>query len=153
MDGAAGGAMKILAVALGVVGASMLTAAVATAEPIVLSVNGGSGFTADPGSLTSGTSTLNLGTISLNGASSAEIYVDGLSARQDYTVTFDLIDPSGSGFTVLTAEILDPLSDGFDAMDAPQPSYVPDGFSTSNNTDGLSFAWNSGLARSATFAG
>ena len=53
----------------------------------------------------------------------------------------------------MTAEILDPLSDGFDAMDPqPQPGYVPAGYPTSNNTDGLSFAWNSGLKRSATFA-
>jgi hypothetical protein len=57
-----------------------------------------------------------------------------------------------SGASLLTAELLDPLSDGFDTMDTAQPSYVPAGYSTSNNTDGLSFAWNSGLARSATFA-
>ena len=58
----------------------------------------------------------------------------------------------GTGITTLTAELLDPLSDGFDGADGVQPSYVPDGFSTSNNTDGLSFAWNSGLERSAAFA-
>ena len=78
--------------------------------------------------------------------------MDGLAARQDYSVQFTLDGVEGSNFTTLTAEVLDPLSDGFDAADGPQPSYVPAGFSTSNNTDGLSFAWNSGLERSASFA-
>jgi len=76
--------------------------------------------------------------------------VDGLSARQDYSVTFQVAGTSP--FTALTAELLDPLSDGFDAADVAQ-AYTPAGYSTSNNTDGLSFAWNSGLLRSATFAG
>jgi hypothetical protein len=54
----------------------------------------------------------------------------------------------------LRFELLDPLGDGDDRTDpAIQPSYVPAGYSTSGNADGLSFAQNSGLERSATFAG
>ena len=115
--------------------AALLWAVSARAEPI------GSTFVLD------------LGTITLNGGSSVLVPVSGLDPRRDYTVAFTLLDPVGSAFSTLTAELLDPLSDGFDAMDGPQPDYVPAGYSTSNNTDGLSFAWNSGLERSATFAG
>jgi len=58
-----------------------------------------------------------------------------------------------SGWDTLRAEILDPLDndDGLDVQ--PQPSYVNGGFSTSNNLDGFSFAQDSGLERSAVFAG
>jgi hypothetical protein len=142
-------------VAFGLGCAALLYPPGASAEPITLAVNGSTGgFTADASSFTSTGTTLDLGTITLNGGSSAFIFVDGLQARDNYSVMFHLVDPAGNPFTALTAEILDPLSDGFDEMDPqPQPAYVPAGFSTSNNTDGLSFAWNSGLARSATFAG
>jgi len=145
--------MKNLRVVLGLGCAALLSAANARAEPISLAVQGASsGFSADAGAFTSTSSSIDLGTITLDGGSSGFIYVDGLAPRQDYSVTFTLIDPAVSSFTTLTAEILDPLSDGFDAMDTAQPAYVPDGYSTSNNTDGLSFAWNSGLERSAVFA-
>jgi hypothetical protein len=110
-------------------------------------------YSASAESFSSTPSTLDLGTIALNGGSSVLIYVDGLSGRSDYSVAFQVEGNDASPFTTLTAELLDPLSDGFDAMDSSsQPSYVPVGYSTSNNTDGLSFAWNSGLERSATFA-
>jgi hypothetical protein len=126
----------------------------ARAEPIALSLNGGTGgFSASPGSFSSTPYSLDLGTIALDGGSSALIFVDGLAARKDYSVTFQVEGSAASPFTALTVEMLDPLSDGFDAVDGTQPSYAPAGFSTSNNTDGLSFAWNSGLTRSASFAG
>jgi hypothetical protein len=58
------------------------------------------------------------------------------------------------GWDTLRAELLDPVSDGNDALDpTSQPAYVPSGYSTSNNLDGLSFAQDSALARSAVFAG
>lgn len=126
--------MANLRVVLGLGCAVVLSAASARAEPIINPYQ------------------LDLGTITLDGGSSDYIYIDNLDARRDYTVTFTVVNPAVSGFTALTAEILDPLSDGFDAMDPVQPSYVPAGYSTSNNTDGLSFAWNSGLERAATFA-
>jgi hypothetical protein len=134
--------------------AALLCPASARAEPIAFALAGGSGgFAASVEQFTaSSTYTLDLGTISLDGGSSALISIDGLAARQDYNVTFKVDGLDGSGITTLTAELLDPLSDGFDEMDPAQPSYVPDGFSTSNNTDGLSFAWDSGLERAASFA-
>jgi len=135
--------------------AAMMCAAGARAEPISLAVNSAStsGFSADASSFTTGPLSLDLGTLTMQAGSSGYIFVDGLLPSQNYVVSFSVVDPAVNGFTSLTAEILDPLSDGFDAMDAtPQPTYVPAGFTTSNNTDGISFAWNSGLERSATFA-
>ena len=137
---------------LGLGCAVLLSSATARAEPISLAVSGASqGFVANE-SFSAAPYLLDLGTITLDGGSSGFIFIDGLDARRDYTVQLTVVDPAVSSFTALTAEILDPLSDGFDTADAVQPAYVPDGYSTSNNTDGLSFAWNSGLERSATFA-
>ena len=146
--------MRALGVIVGLGCATLLCPPGARAEPIALSLNGGTGgFSASAGSFSSTPYSLDLGTIALDGGSSALIFVDGLTARRDYAVTFELEGFPESSFTALTLELLDPLSDGFDAMDGTQPSYVAAGFSTSNNTDGLSFAWNSGLTRSASFAG
>ena len=146
--------MRALGILCGLGCAALLCPPGARAEPIALSLAGGSGgyaanaeaFAASP------TFVLDLGTITLDGGSSALIAVDGLAPRRDYSVTFTVAGLGGTGISTLTAEILDPLSDGFDAEDPAQPSYVPAGFSSSNNTDGLSFAWNSGLERSASFA-
>lgn len=146
--------MRTLGILCGLGCAALLCPPGARAEPITLSLAGGSGgyaaaadrFSASP------TYTIDLGTISLDGGSSTLIAIDGLAARKDYNVTFKVAGLEGTGITTLTAELLDPLSDGFDGADGAQPSYVPAGFSTSNNTDGLSFAWNSGLERSAAFA-
>lgn len=146
--------MRALGILCGLGCAALLCPPGARAEPIALSLAGGTGgYSAQTDKFSaSSTTSIDLGTISLDGGSSALIEIDGLAARQDYTVTFTVDGLEGSGITGLTAELLDPLSDGFDAVDPTQPSYVPDGFSTSNNTDGLSFAWNSGLERSASFA-
>jgi len=146
--------MRTLGILCGLGCAALLCPPGARAEPITLALAGGSGgyaaaadrFSASP------TYTIDLGTISLDGGSSTLIAIDGLEARKDYNLTFTVAGLEGTGITTLTAELLDPLSDGFDGADGVQPSYVPDGFSTSNNTDGLSFAWNSGLERSAAFA-
>jgi hypothetical protein len=134
-----------------------LMAPAARAEPISLTVsNPSSGFMADETTFTTGTLTIDLGTVSLKGGSSGFISIDGLQRNKDYVVTFDVVDPTASPWTELTAEVLDPLSDGLNAGDpaiANQPSYVPAGFSTSTTHDGLSFAQSHGLERSATFAG
>jgi hypothetical protein len=143
--------MRALGVILGLGCATLLAPPGARAEPISLALNGGTGGFSASGAFSSTAYSLDLGTITLDGGSSAVIFVDGLAARQNYSVTFQVA--GASPFTALTAELLDPLSDGFDAADVAQPSYTPAGYSTSNNTDGLSFAWNSGLRRSATFAG
>jgi hypothetical protein len=145
--------MRKLAILCGLGCATLLCPPGARAEPISLAVTGGTGgFAASADTFTSASYVIDLGTITLDGGSSTLISIDGLAARKDYAVTFQIAPMEGAAFTTLTAELLDPLSDGFDAMDASQPSYVPDGYSTSNNTDGLSFAWNSGLTRSASFA-
>jgi hypothetical protein len=96
-------------------------------------------------------STIDLGEIQLSGGqTSAIFFVSGLSVWEDYTV---LINVTGPGLEGLQFEVLDPL-DGDDSLDrGAQPSYVPAGYSTSNNLDGFSFAQDSGLARSALFAG
>lgn len=126
--------------------------AVARAEPITLSSYSSIGVVSS-GDLSVTGSTIDLGTLTMSGGASDFVYIDGLTARQNYTVTFNVVDPAASPWTSLTAEILNPLSDGFNADDPqPQPGYVPAGYSTSNNEDGLSFAWNAGLSRSASFA-
>jgi len=140
-----------LAVVLGC--AALACPASARAEPILTIFSATTGASVSLPAAASGGSAIDLGTVSLGGGSSAIVAIDGLSAHANVPVTFTVLDPAGNPFTTLTAEILDPLSDGFDRMDPrPQPAYVPAGYSTSNNTDGLSFAWNSGLARSAVFA-
>lgn len=146
--------MRILRILCGLGCVALLGPPGASAEPIALSLAGGTGvYSAETGTFTAGAgNVIDLGTIMLDGGSSTLISVDGLAARQDYSVKFTVDSPEGSNVTTLTAELLDPLSDGFDVEDPVQPSYVPAGFSTSNNTDGLSFAWNSGLERSASFA-
>ena len=147
--------MRALGILCGLGCAALLCPPGARAEPIALSLAGGSGGYAANADRFAASSTfmIDLGTITLDGGSSTLISIDGLSARQNYNVTFDVAGLEGTGITTLTAELLDPLSDGFDAVDPEaQPAYVPAGFSTSNNTDGLSFAWNSGLERSASFA-
>jgi hypothetical protein len=125
----------------------------ARAEPILAIFSTTAGASVSLPAAAGGGAALDLGTISLGAGSSAVVSIDGLPAHANVPVTFTVLDPAGNPFTALTAEILDPLSDGFDRMDPrPQPAYVPAGYSTSNNTDGLSFAWNSGLGRSAVFA-
>lgn len=107
----------------------------------------------DSGGVAVNDTTIDLGTLALSPGANDLVSIDGLAAKQNYTVTFNAVDPASNPWTSLTAEILDPTSDGFDEGDPqPQPGYVPAGYSTSNNEDGLSFAWNAGLDRSATFA-
>jgi PEP-CTERM motif-containing protein len=145
--------MRALGVALVLSCAAAMAPAAARADPITVSVNSASGGAATSG-LSVGSSTIDFGTVKLLPGSSTTIFVDGLRANKNYTATFTVKgNPALNPWDTLTAEILDPLSDGFDAQDAAvQPDYVPAGYSTSNNSDGLSFAWNSGLDRSATFA-
>jgi len=147
--------MRALGVTVAFGCALALAAPAARAEPISIGVESATaGFTADESTFKTGSLTIDLGTISLSGGSSALISIDGLKRNRDYTVTFSVVDPAGSPWTELTAEVLDPLSDGLNVVNlAMQPSYVPAGFSTSSTHDGLSFAQSHGLERSATFAG
>jgi len=82
----------------------------------------------------------------------AAIAVGGLDARGNYLMEV-LVYGASSAWNTLRAEVLDPL-DGDDGLDvSPYHAGVPDGFSTSHESDGLSFAQRAGLERSAVFAG
>jgi hypothetical protein len=123
----------------------------ARADPVA-ALYTSSGVTANPDQFRIVGTTISLGDIVFNGGSDAYVLINGLAPAQNYVFAFNAADPAGNPWTTITEEILDPLSDGHDEADPqPQPDYVLSGFSTSNNTDGLSFAWNSGLERSAEF--
>ena len=123
----------------------------AGAEPITVTLesSANAGYS---GSATMGWFAIDVGELVLSGAdSSATFFVSGLRHGSDYTVALSV--SNASGLQNLRFEVLDPL-DSDDAFDpASQPAYLPSGYSTSNQGDGFSFAQDSGLARSATFAG
>ena len=136
-----------LILALGV-----LLPATARAEPIVILQSSSGGFT---GIATGGKLTIDLGSVAMP-ASSVGIYLfNGLQEGANYTLS--MIVTGITGWDTLRAELLDPIGDGGDGNDALdpaiQPAYVPAGYSTSNDQDGLSFAQDSALTRSAVFAG
>jgi hypothetical protein len=145
--------MRPSTLALGLVCGLVLIPAAAHADPVTAIYANSSGFVADAGSFTVNGPSINLGDITFAGGSEGYIFIQGLAPRGNYIVSFSAHDAAGNPWTSLSAEVLDPLSDGHDAAYMnPQPGYVPTGYSTSNNTDGLSFAWNSGIKRSAVFA-
>ena len=123
----------------------------AWADPVsatVLSANGGI-VSVSP--TTNGLS-IDLGEMQMTSSQATALFlIGGLNVYTDYTVLLNL---GGSGLDTLTFEVLDIFGDGDDGLDpSPQPASVPAGYSTSNDSDGFSFAQNSGLARSAVFAG
>ena len=124
---------------------------VAGAEPISVSLESSTnaGYT---GSATTEWFVVDMGELTLSGGeSSATFDLSGLKHGSDYTVVLNV--SSTTGLENLRFEVLDPL-DSDDAFDpATSPAYVPAGYSTSNKFDGFSFAQDSGLVRSATFAG
>ena len=71
----------------------------------------------------------------------------GVTAGVDYTVNKHITNSTGATWTQFANELLDP---GLDPNDPAQPSWVPAGFSTSSDTDGLSFAQGSGIPRTST---
>jgi len=130
----------------------VLLPAPARAESISINVESSSGGFSGGDSATTGWFSIDLGTVVMPAAGTVGTFlIDGLRAGSDYSVS--LVISGISGWNTLRAEILDPL-DNDDRTDwSTQPSYVPAGFSTSNNLDGFSFAQDSGLTRSAVFAG
>jgi hypothetical protein len=71
-----------------------------------------------------------------------------------YQITKNITNNTGVSWTSLATELLDPAGDPQDVDDPfPQPAFVPVGYSTSNNTDGLSFAQGSGLLRDSDVFG
>lgn len=125
--------------------------ATARAEPISINVESATGGFSAGSSFTTGSHTIDLGDVVIPAGSVGTFLIDGLSAGVNYGVSLAI---SGiNGWDTLTAEILDPAN-GDDALDpADQPSYVPAGYSTSNDVDGISFAQDAALDRSAVFAG
>lgn len=122
----------------------------AWAEPVSVNLQSTSGAALSGTPTTTGL-TIDLSQLDLSGGqTSATFLFSGLKVYTDYTV---LLNVSGLGLESLQFEVLDPF-DGDDALDpSPQPGYVPAGYSTSHDSDGFSFAQNSGMARSAVFAG
>lgn len=129
----------------------VLLPATARAEPIAINLQSTTGgFTG--GSTAVDTLAIDLGSIVVPAGSVGTYLISGLKVGANYVVS--LVISGTPGWDTLRAELLDPVSDGNDAMDPKsQPSYVPKGYSTSNNVDGLSFAQDSALKRSAVFAG
>lgn len=123
----------------------------ARAEPISVSLQSGTNATLESGP-TLGWFSIDMGELSLTGGdASAVFFVSGLKHGSDYTATLNVTN--AGGLDSLRFEVLDPLDDD-DAFDPEtQPAYLPSGYSTSNKLDGFSFAQDSGMTRSATFAG
>jgi hypothetical protein len=140
--------MKRLSVVLAL---AMLVPAAALAEPITISVESATGGFSGSGGATIGSTTIDLGTVAMPAGSVGTFLISGLQSGVNYSTS--IILTGMNGWDTLQAEILDPL-DGDDTWDpASQPSYVPAGYTTSNNLDGISFAQDAALARSAVFAG
>lgn len=130
--------------------ASVMLPAAARADPIPISVSSGLNGFAMTGA--SAGSTIDLGTIVLPNVNAVgDIMLSGFRTNQDVVVSFVL---EGIGaFDTLRLELFNPW--GSNNWDDPggQPSGLPKGYTTSNNSDALSFGQDSGLTRSAVFAG
>lgn len=80
------------------------------------------------------------------------VQITGLDDQVAYTVIKIITNSSGVNWTSFAQELLDPV--GFaDGSDDPPPAFAPPGFTSSNETDGLSFAQGSGLPRTSTVFG
>jgi len=128
----------------------LLAPVAARAEPISISVTSGlQGFSMTGASVGS---TISLGTIGLPNVNAVgDVLLSGFRSDANTVVTFVL---EGIGrFDSLRLELFNPW--GSNNWDDPsdQPANLPKGYSTSNNSDALSFAQDSGLERSAVFAG
>jgi hypothetical protein len=123
----------------------------AWADPVSVNLYSANGATVSVSPSINGLN-IDLGKLQLTGAESTALFLfGGLNVYTDYTVLLNL---AGSGLDTLRFEVLDIFGDGDDGLDpSPQPAYAPAGYSTSNDFDGFSFAQNSGLTRSAVFAG
>lgn len=97
-------------------------------------------------------STIDLGTIVLPNVNAVgDVMLSGFRTNTDVLVSFVL---EGIGaFDTLRLELFNPW--GSNNWDDPsgQAANLPKGYSSSNNSDALSFAQDSSLARSAVFAG
>lgn len=78
----------------------------------------------------------------------------GLEEDVAYTIIKNVLNESGIVLSSLAIELFDPAGNPNDDDDVlPYPGFVPAGYTTSNDSDGLSFAQGFGLPReSDTFA-
>jgi len=144
--------MRRAAIAFLLIG--LLPAAQASADPITIGLHSATGGGSATVSVTADGRNFTLGTVTLPHAGAAVFLAfEGLAARVNYSIELLVRGASGK-WNTLRAEVLDPTGYGFDALDPrPQPAWMPAGFSTSNDKDGLSFAQDAGLERSARFLG
>ena len=76
------------------------------------------------------------------------VQITGLENTVQYTVVKIITNSSGIHWTSFAQELLDP--EGFaDGTDDPAPAFAPPGFTSSKDTDGLSFAQGSGIPRTS----
>jgi hypothetical protein len=145
--------MRCVRLALAIVVMAVLVPASARGEPISVTTSSSvAGFTQQ--GTTFGSKSMDLGTVFLPTVTSVgTLMITGpMAPATDFVVTF-MLEGIGS-FNTLRLELLDPSGTRDDRFDAEgQPEWMPAGFSTSNDSDGLSFAQGSGLERSAVFAG
>ncbi len=127
-----------------------LVPAAARGEPISITVASSTGSFSTSG-MTLTKAALDLGTVTLPTVSSVgNLLISGLKWNSDIVVSFML---EGLGrFDTLKLEVLNPVGTN-DLMEPGDQSGYPAGYSSSNNLDGLSFAQDRSLERSAVFAG
>jgi hypothetical protein len=76
------------------------------------------------------------------------VQISGLDLDVSYTVIKTITNNTGTSWTRLASELLDPTGNANDGGDIlPYPAFVPAGFSTSNNSDGLSFDQGGSIPR------
>jgi hypothetical protein len=76
------------------------------------------------------------------------LLISGLDIDVSYTVVKVTTNNTGSTWTRFANELLDPSGQDNDGLDViPYPSFVPANFTTSNDSDGLSFAQGGGIPR------
>jgi hypothetical protein len=132
--------------------------AIAEADPVSLALhsteNGGSVSLVSTSAPLPPGSPMVWGTITLPTVGAAVVLsVSGLTPGADYLMEV-VVQNAGSAWDTLRAELFDVAGDGNDGSDpGTMPGYVPANYSTSNETDGLSFAQRSGLQRSAAWEG
>lgn len=77
--------------------------------------------------------------------------ISGLDDDVVYTVVKNITNATGLDWASFANELLDPAGNANDQADVlPYPGFVPAGFTTSNNSDGLSFAQGGSITRSMT---
>ena len=129
----------------------MFVPVAARAEPIGVMLTSSSSAVSTEKTISVQGSSIDLGTLALGPDYEGTFFFNKAKGGKNYQVSLDL---DLTGLEGVRLELLDPLGDANDRLDpVDQPSYVPAGYSTSNDRDGLSFAQDSGLTRSATFAG